>query len=93
MTNRSQNIPDENVPCEGSFAAVERDQLRVWSRLSLRQKLEALDEMCDHARRTIFSRKKRGLPYIDPFTGEAVSPAANATVNEDPPRTGPNRHP
>jgi hypothetical protein len=53
----------------------------------LRRKLEALEEMCDHARRTLASRQRRGLPYIDPFTGEAVvpGPPADAVVREEPP--------
>lgn len=71
-----------------TFAGAEREQLRVWSRLPLRRKLEALEEMCDLARRTVASRQRRGLPYIDPFTGEAVKPAPvadAAAVREDPP--------
>jgi hypothetical protein len=32
----------------------------------------ALEEICDLARKTIEWRKSRGLPYIDPFTGEFV---------------------
>ena len=74
-----------------TFEGAEREQLRVWSRLPLRRKLEALEEMCDHARRTLEERKRRGLPYIDPFTGEAVhprwKPSAEGRVKEDPPGT------
>lgn len=57
-----------------TFEGSEREQLRVWSRLPLRRKLEALDEMCDLARRTLESRSRRGLPYIDPSTGQLVGP-------------------
>ncbi len=55
-----------------TFEGAEREQLRVWSRLPLREKLLALEAMCDHARATIAWRKARGLPYIDPTTGELV---------------------
>ncbi|HEY5753229.1 MAG TPA: hypothetical protein VIT21_08780 [Chthoniobacterales bacterium] len=52
----------------------EKEQLRVWSGLTFREKLLALEEMCDYARRTIEWRVKRGLPYIDPYTNEVVVP-------------------
>ncbi|MGI8820243.1 MAG: hypothetical protein ACR2ID_05155 [Chthoniobacterales bacterium] len=57
-----------------TFEGSERAQLIVWSRLPLRRKLEALEEMCDHARATIASRQRAGLPYFDPETGELVKP-------------------
>lgn len=53
-----------------TFKGAEREQLRVWSRLPLRRKLLALEEMCDLAGETLAWRKSRGLPYIDPETGE-----------------------
>lgn len=52
--------------------AQDREQLRRWMALPLLAKLEALEEMCDHSRATIASLQRRGLPYIDPFTGEGV---------------------
>ena len=58
-----------------TWESSEREQLRRWSALSLRQKLEALEEMCEHGRRTLASLQRRGLLYIDPFSGEAVQPA------------------
>ncbi len=65
-----------------TFEGAEREQLRVWSQLPLRNKLEALEEMCDHARATIERRRQQGLPYIDPYTGERIPRAA--TVREEP---------
>ena len=79
--------PPADDPWEsGSFAGAGREQLKVWSRLPLRRKLEALEQMCDHARRTIASRQRQGLPYIDPFTGRAVKPVTGLAVREDPPK-------
>ena len=57
----------------------EREQLRRWSTLSLRRKLEALEEMCDLGRRSLASRQRRGLPYVDPSTGEVVCPSGAPT--------------
>ncbi len=67
-----------------TFAGAEREQLRVWSQLPLRNKLEALEEMCDHARATIEWRRRQGLPYIDPYTGEGVP--GRGVIREEPPR-------
>ena len=65
---RRQEIDWDSCTFEGS----EREQLRVWTYLPLRQKLMALEEMCDLAEKMLAWRKARGLPYIDPDTGEAV---------------------
>jgi hypothetical protein len=65
---RRQEIDWESCTFEGS----EREQFRVWSRLPLRRKLMALEEMGDLAGRMLEWRKARGLPYIDPDTGELV---------------------
>ena len=69
-----------------TFEGSEREQLRVWSRLPLRRKLEALDEMCALARRTIANRRRLGLPYFDPYTGELIRPLAPATAPPVPTR-------
>lgn len=69
---RRQEIDWDSCTFEGS----EREQLRVWSALPLRQKLMALEEMSDMAYATIERRKAQRLPYIDPFTGEVVRGAA-----------------
>lgn len=50
-------------------------QLRVWMKLPLRAKLEALEALSELSLRFLEQRKKAGLPYIDPYTGEAVPPA------------------
>jgi hypothetical protein len=67
---RRQEIDWESCTFEGS----EREQLRVWSQLPLRRKLMALEEMGDLAEKMFGWRKARGLPYIDPDTGELVKP-------------------
>ncbi len=53
----------------------ETAQLRVWMKLSLREKLEALETLGDLSRSFLAQRQKAGLPYIDPHTGKAVRPA------------------
>lgn len=55
-----------------TWEGAERDQLRHGMALSLRQKLQALEQMCDHARATIAWRRRNGLPYYDPETGELI---------------------
>jgi hypothetical protein len=69
---RRQEIDWESCTFEGS----EREQLRVWSRLPLRRKLMALEEMGDLATKMLDWRKARGLPYIDPDTGVLVRGSA-----------------
>jgi hypothetical protein len=49
-----------------------RAALRDWMALTLTQKWQAVEEMADHARATIAWRKAKGLPYIDPYTGQRV---------------------
>jgi hypothetical protein len=71
MTPSDGEIPPVDWS-SGTFAGSEREQLRRWSRLTVRQKLQALDEMCALARRALAERQRRGLPYIDPDTGQAV---------------------
>jgi hypothetical protein len=66
-------IPRQEIDWEScTFEGSEREQLRVWSQLPLRRKLMALEEMGDLARKMLEWRKSRGLPYIDPATGELV---------------------
>ena len=55
-----------------TFEGAEREQLLVWSRLSIREKLHALQEMCDLGDRMLEWRKSKGLPYIDPYSGQLV---------------------
>lgn len=65
-----------------TFEGSEREQLRRWSRLPLRNKLQALEEMCDRARATIAWRRGQGLPYIDPATRQLVS--GRLVLREEP---------
>jgi hypothetical protein len=55
-----------------TYAGAEREQLRRWSKLPLRAKLAAVEEMGDLAERFLTERRARGLPYFDPQTGELV---------------------
>ncbi|MGH8048536.1 MAG: hypothetical protein ACREKL_14950 [Chthoniobacterales bacterium] len=56
---------------EGSAEA----ELRVWMRLSLREKLEAAEALGDLARCFIAERTRRGLPCMNPATGDIAIPA------------------
>ena len=51
---------------------------------TLRRKLEALDDMCTLARRTIETLRRRGQPYFDPYTGELVRPSAPSALRSTP---------
>jgi hypothetical protein len=53
---------------EGSRIA----QLRDWAKMSLFQKLKFAEELEASGMAMIDRRKARGLPYIDPDTGELV---------------------
>jgi hypothetical protein len=58
----------------GTFEGAEREQLLRWKKLTVRQRLHALDELCELARRSLARRKAEGRPYIDPHTGKLVKP-------------------
>jgi len=47
-------------------------QHEAYRALPFRRKMELLEEMCDHGRQILASRKAKGLPYIDPYTGQLV---------------------
>ncbi len=49
-----------------------RQQHQQFLALPFRRKLELIEEMVEHGRSMIESRKARGLPYIDPDTGAPV---------------------
>jgi hypothetical protein len=70
--NNNDPVPIDWERC--TFEGAEREQLRRWIRLPLRDKLLALEQMSDHAQATIAWRKARGLPYFDPTTGELIKP-------------------
>jgi hypothetical protein len=62
----------EQCTAEGS----ERSQLVVWTSLSIRDRLQALDELCERSRRLLAWRRRSGLPYFDPATGRLIGPRA-----------------
>lgn len=58
-----------------------RKQHQEFHALPFSRKLEIIEEMNRHSLATIEERRKRGLPYIDPHTGERV---ARSKVCEQP---------
>ena len=70
-----ENIDWSLTTWEGSRRAALRD----WMKLTLTEKWSAVEEMADHARATMGWRRKRGLPYIDPYTRKRV-PARRETA-------------
>jgi hypothetical protein len=78
--NEPDNGTDWSVTTwEGS----RREALRHWMKLTLTEKWRAVEEMADFGRAMIERRRQRGLPYIDPDTGERV---CGALVREEPPK-------
>jgi hypothetical protein len=71
MTNNPREFDWSAATWEGAH----REQLRRWSRLSFREKMLALEEMCDLAFATVENRKRLKLPYFAPHTGELVRPS------------------
>ena len=55
---------------EGSHRAELRDAMSM----SLLEKLNAVEDMCIWAEKMIAQRRAKGLPYIDPETGDLVKP-------------------
>jgi len=64
----STDIQWDECTSQGADRAYIREALR-WT---IRQCLECLNDMCDLARSMIAERQKKGLAYIDPYTGECV---------------------
>jgi hypothetical protein len=58
-----------------------RKQHQDFHAIPFSRKLEIIEEMNESAREMIESRRKRGLPYVDPYTGEHITSA----VREEPP--------
>ncbi|MFP4358541.1 MAG: hypothetical protein ACLFSZ_08925 [Puniceicoccaceae bacterium] len=54
----------------GATPIPERENLRGWQRLSFDEKLQANEELNELANDLFARRKAKGLPYIDPDTGE-----------------------
>lgn len=59
-----------------------RKQHQDFHAIPFSRKLEIIEEMNRAVLETLESRKKRGLPYLDPSTGERV---AGSVVREEPP--------
>lgn len=60
---------DGNPPGDwpaGSWEGARREELRRWRRMSLRERLLALEEMAARSRFFARPRRERGLPVIDP---------------------------
>lgn len=79
MSQLDDNVDWSLTTWEGS----RRAELRDWMKLTLTEKWAAVEEMADFARETIESRRRQGLPYIDPYTRERV--LGTAVAREDPP--------
>lgn len=79
MSEADDGIDWSVTTWEGSRRAALRD----WMKLTLTEKWMAVEEMADFARATIASRRRQGLPYIDPYTGERVSGAG--VIREEAP--------
>ena len=83
-------VPPEPSPAGDDDAGIDwslctwkgsrREQHRTYLALPFRRKLELLEELCDHARFTLEDRRRRGLPYLDPYTGEVVRPPVPPAV-------------
>ena len=63
-----------------TWKGARRKQHQEYHAIPFSRKLELIEEMNQHALDTIETRRARGLPYIDPFTGKRV---AGASVRED----------
>ncbi|MEM9481318.1 MAG: hypothetical protein AAGA58_16835 [Verrucomicrobiota bacterium] len=51
------------------------ENLRRWQKLTLKERLEAAEEIEALGRHFASSRHKNGLPYFDPDSGELVDPS------------------
>ncbi len=69
MTSDEESTIDWNLT---TWKGSRLQQHREFLALPFRRKLELIEEMEDHGRRTLEWRKASGLPYIDPFTGQLV---------------------
>ncbi|HZS55650.1 MAG TPA: hypothetical protein VFA65_14710 [Bryobacteraceae bacterium] len=76
-------IPLDAEDWQCDWESSRRFQIRYWASLPLRDKIAAIEEMEEFGRAMIERRRQRGLPYIDPDTGERV---CGALVREEPPK-------
>lgn len=66
------NFLDKANQYNCTWSGAEKAQLQHWRTLSLREKLDANERMVKTANYMIEQRREKGLPYIDPKTGECV---------------------
>lgn len=65
-------ILDQSEQHDCTWSGAETAQLQHWRSLSLREKLDANEQMVKTANFMIEQRREKGLAYIDPKTGECV---------------------
>lgn len=65
------DIPDEEW-AKATFEGAEMESIRAWRNMSFEDKLKVNEEMNEYANEIFAKRKARGLPCIDPDTGEVV---------------------
>lgn len=70
MTDARRNEIDWS---SSTWEGARKEELRRWRRLTLREKLDAVDELNALGASLIEARRTKGLPYVDPYTGERVS--------------------
>lgn len=83
LRNPDDSIDWSLTTWKGSRAS----QLRDWAKLSLLEKFRAVEAMEKEGLKAIAQRRARGLPYIDPDSGELVSGAEArrlSTASEEP---------
>lgn len=87
MTSPNESEIDWGVT---SWKGARRKQHQEFHALPFSRKLEIIEEMNRHAWATLEERRARGLPYIDPSTGERISgaPVREASPNESSGREG-----
>ncbi|MEM0896855.1 MAG: hypothetical protein AAGJ79_08200, partial [Verrucomicrobiota bacterium] len=54
------------------------ENLRQWRQLSLNERFDAAEEIEVLAMHFLESRRKKGLPYFDPDSGELINPKPNS---------------
>jgi len=82
------HLPEKCDWSKTTFEGAERENLRMWQKLSFDEKLRANEEMNEMFDAVIKRKKEAGEPYIDPETGERV-PATRASQVPEPPATDP----
>jgi hypothetical protein len=80
MTERREAEIDWSL---ATWKGSRRKQHQEFWALPFSRKLEIIEELNRHALATLQERRERGLPYIDPYTGERV-PARAAEESASP---------